>query len=52
MLWNAIRVGADLYAASMVAGATVLMPYLLLMASIAAHELCTALLVFESRQIS
>jgi hypothetical protein len=30
MLWNAIRVGADLYAVSIVAGASVLMPYLLL----------------------
>ena len=38
MLWNAIRVGAALYAVSIAAGASVLMPYLSLIWSIVAFR--------------
>ena len=38
MVWKAMRVGAALKAVSMVAGASVLRPYLLLIASMAAMD--------------
>ena len=47
-LWNAMRVGAALYAVSMAAGASVLMPYLSLIWSIVAQQARAALLFFEA----